>query len=104
MSEYEPITREQLENEVQVAVGKLILSHLEGRRDLARAIFNALVPYNGTPRFNVRLKVLTELTLDAAGGEDDPLEYRPGERPRLKTVQPSTPTLPDALSNLPEKL
>ena len=91
----------QIEQEICIAVGELILGQLVGRRELARAIFNALVPQiQQMPHYNQRLKLLTELTLDAAGGEDERLEFRQGERPQLKTVQASTPSLADSLDDL----
>jgi len=69
MSEHQQKIRDQVEQEIQTEVGKLVLSQLVGQRELARAVFDALVPLNGTPYFNLKLKVLTELTLGAADGE-----------------------------------
>lgn len=94
----------QIEQEICIAVGELILGQMVGRREFARAIFNALVPQiQQMPHYNQRLKLLTELTLDAAGGENERLEFRPGERPRLKTLQVSSPSLTDSLDDLRDK-
>lgn len=101
-----PKDRRQITQEIQLAVGKLILSQLSGRRELARAIFNALLPKVSMMQYyNASLKCLTELTLGAAGGEDANIECRPGERPRLKNViRTKNITLSEALDDLPEKL
>lgn len=101
-----PKDRRQITQEIQLAVGKLILSQLPGRRELARAIFNALLPKVSMMQYyNVSLKCLTELTLGAAGGEDANIECRLGERPRMKNVvRTKNITLSEALDELPEKL
>ncbi len=101
-----PKDRRQITQEIQLAVGKLILSQLPGRRELARAIFNALLPKVSMMQYyNASLKCLTELTLGAAGGEDVNIECRPGERPRMKNVvRTKNITLSEALDELPEKL
>lgn len=79
--------REKIEQEIHIAVGKLILSQLPGRRALANSIFDALMPQvRGMPNYNRSLQTLTEMTIDVAGGEDDYLEYCPGQPPRLKSL------------------
>ena len=89
--------REKLEQEIHIAVGKLILSQLPGRRALAHSIFDELLPQvSRMPNYNRSLKTLTEMTVDVAGGEDDYLEDCPGKPPCLKSLI-KRPTLDELL-------
>lgn len=59
---------EQYEQEILAAVGKLLISKLAGRDDLAHAIFNALIP-----QFQDRYpyhKILTETVLGQVEEDD----------------------------------
>lgn len=62
----------QCELEVLAAVGKLLISKLDGRDDLARAIFDALIP-----QFEDRYpyhKILTEIVLGQVEEKDESKE------------------------------
>lgn len=74
----------QCELEVLAAVGKLLISKLHGRDDLARAIFDALIP-----QFEDRYphhKILTEIVLGQVEEKDESKEdiiaRMQGSRPR----------------------
>lgn len=81
------LDREQIKNEIRAAIREWKATLPTGKRATALEIRDALMPFvQKKAHYNQYLKSLTELTLDAAGLDEDHLEYRPGERPRLKSV------------------
>jgi hypothetical protein len=81
------LDQEQIKHEIRAAIGEWTAALPPGKRATAREIFDALMPFvQKKAYYNQYLKSLTELTLGAAGLDEDHLEYRPGERPRLKSV------------------
>lgn len=81
------LDREQIMQELRDAIGEWKATLPPGKRATAREIRDALIPFiQKKEHYNQYLKSLTDLTSSAAGIDADHLEYRPGERPRLKTV------------------
>jgi hypothetical protein len=83
----------QCELEVLAAVGKLLISKLDGRDDLARAIFDALIP-----QFEDRYpyhKILTHIVLGQVPERDETKEEI------IARLQGKS--MPRPFPNLPEK-
>lgn len=81
------LDREQIKHELRAAISKWTSTLPPGKKASAREIRDALMPFvRQKAHYNQYLKNLTELTPSGAGIDANRLEYRPGERPRLKTV------------------